>query len=95
MIVTYVSTYNLQRQSDKGKLRSNRAAKSLRVHIEHINTNVDFPVEHSLQASSCTVRPTHLCPSLALQEEHASVPVISSLLVVTMSTVNRSIDIQI
>ena len=34
MILTYVSTCGLQRQSNKGKLSSNEVAKSSRLHIE-------------------------------------------------------------
>lgn len=39
MILTYVSTYGLQRQSNKGKLSSNEVAKSPRLHIKHLNSH--------------------------------------------------------
>jgi len=39
MIVTQVSAYTLQRQSNKDTRRSNKARKSPIHHIEHLNTH--------------------------------------------------------
>ena len=36
-IVTSVSKYGLQEQSNEDKLRSNEVSKSTRLHIEHLN----------------------------------------------------------
>jgi len=38
VIATNVSTCSLQKQSHKGKLRSNEVAKQPRLHIEHMNS---------------------------------------------------------
>ena len=37
-IVTYVSTYDMQGQSNKGKLRPNKAVRSSRLYTEHTNS---------------------------------------------------------
>lgn len=37
--VTFVSAFNSQRQSNKGKLSSNEVAKPPRLHIEHTHAN--------------------------------------------------------
>jgi len=37
-IITYVSTYDMQGQSVKGKLRPNEVAKSPRLYTEHTNS---------------------------------------------------------
>ena len=39
VIATNVSTCGLQRQSNKGKLRSNKTAKSSTLYIEHFNSH--------------------------------------------------------
>jgi len=43
MIVTYVSTYGLQSQSNEGKLSSNVASKSPSLHIEHMKSYTFLP----------------------------------------------------
>ena len=51
MIITYVSSYGNQRQSNKETLGSNEVAKSPSLHIEHLNSydktiqKADFPVD--------------------------------------------------
>ena len=50
MIVTYVSTYWLQRQSSKDKFNSNEVVNFSKLHIEHTNSYdktyyADFPVD--------------------------------------------------
>ena len=51
MIITYVSSYGNQRQSNKELLGSNEVAKSPSLHIEHLNSHDEIQTRTS-QAKS-------------------------------------------
>ena len=84
--VTHVSACGLQRQSNKGKPRSNEVTRSPRLHIEHLNSYYDetiqtrtFWEDHMLIS---TVRMIEMMTSYYYRHRLQVIEIVSSLILV-------------